>query len=491
MKLTRRIATLLLALIMVLSVSATVFADGETYNITITGTSEGHTYEAYQIFSGDMADDGTLSNVVWGSGVTADGQTDLGNAATKAASLSTTADAEAFAEAVAPYLTSPTTSATVAEGATTCALTGLTPGYYLIKTSAVPTDSNSQPEVNGVYSQYIMHVVYVNADLEIKIKASVPPVGKTADDTVVSIGQTVTFTLTSALPEYVAAYETYTLSFKDALPVQGQQSLEFEAVTSVTVGSKTLTKDVDYTVSCLGNGELTITIENARSASINGQAGDVVTAIYTAKVADTAVIGDEGFKNGVLVQYSNNPYAQGYGMTTTNEVTLYTWSIPVYKYIEGTGGAKAPLEGAGFTLYADEACTEAITITKDASVTDSNLYRVDPDSTTEEITTDATGKFVIGGLAEGTYYLKETATPAGYNTADVVAITVAEDGTLTIPGEDGAAETVTEVAVLNQAGTTLPTTGGMGTTMIYIVGGILALAAVVLLIVKRRMSTAE
>ena len=479
MKLTRRITTLLLALIMVLSMSVAVFADEATYDITITGTSQGHQYEAFQIFVGDMADDGTLSNIVWGSGVTADGQTALGNAADKAESLTDVAAAEAFSKEVADYLTAPSATATVAADATSCTLTGLTPGYYLIKSSAAPN-------IDGAYTQYIMHVVYVNANLEIKVKASVPPFSKAADKTVVSVDDTVTFTLTSALPTNLAAYETYTMTFHDELPVE---SLEYAAITSVTVGTKTLTVNTDYTVTNdAATGVLTVSIPNVLSDSINGAAGDEVKVVYTAKVLTSAVIGEEGFENKAKVEYSNNPYDTATGTTTTDTVTLYTWSIPVFKYT-GDEDNKTPLAGAGFTLYKDEACTEAITVTEDDSV--ANLYRVDPDSTTEEITTDGTGKFTIGGLGSGTYYLKETATPTGYNTADVVAVTISEDGTLTIPGEDNDPQTVTEVAILNQPGATLPTTGGVGTTAIYIIGGILVLAAVVLLIVKRRMRTAE
>lgn len=485
MKLTRRITTLLLALIMVLSVSATVFAEGETYTITVTGTSEGHTFEAYQIFTGDLNEEGKLSNVVWGSGVTTAGQTALGDAAVKAASLTDVAAAEAFAEEVSTYLTAPSASATVGEGATTCALADLAPGYYLIRTTAVPT-------TNGVYTEYLMHVVYVNADMRIKVKASVPSFEKESDKTVVSVDDTVTFTLTSSLPTNLAAYETYTMTFHDQLPAE---SLEFVAITSVTIGTKTLTADTDYTVAN-NAGALTISIPNVLSVVTKDAAGSEVKVVYTTKVLTSATIGEEGFENKAKVEYSNNPYDNSTGTSPEKTVKLVTWSIPVFKYT-GSENDKSPLPGAGFTLYKDEACTQAITVTKEAN---SNLYRVDPNSTTEEIVTDSTGKFTIGGLGAGTYYLKETATPSGYNTADVVAVTISSTGVLTIPAEvstvldppaQPTTQTVTEVAILNQPGSTLPSTGGTGTTMIYIVGGILVLAAVVLLVTKRRMSTAE
>lgn len=189
MNLTRRITTLLLALIMVLSVSATVFAEDTTYTITINNTSAGHTYEAYQIFTGDLDADYKLSNVVWGTGVTADAQTDLGDAADKAAAL-TDANAAAFAQEVAPYLSTTCVSATVADGATSCTLSGLTAGYYLIKTSATPTEE-------GVYTAFIMSV---SKNTEINSKSGVPTLEKTVGDANVSIGGTVSYTLTATLP---------------------------------------------------------------------------------------------------------------------------------------------------------------------------------------------------------------------------------------------------------------------------------------------------
>ena len=100
----KKLISLALALVMILSLSVNVFADDTTtYTLTLNGAQPGHTYTAYQIFAGDLSGD-TLSNIVWGSGVTADGQTALGNAATKAETLKVQADAEAFAAAVAPYL---------------------------------------------------------------------------------------------------------------------------------------------------------------------------------------------------------------------------------------------------------------------------------------------------------------------------------------------------------------------------------------------------
>ena len=116
MKHARKLASLLLALVMVFALAATAFAEGTTYSITITNSAKGHTYEAYQIFTGVLSGT-TLSNIVWGSGVSEAAQTALGDAAAKAETLKTEADAKAFAKAVAPYLTAAAGSANaVADG---------------------------------------------------------------------------------------------------------------------------------------------------------------------------------------------------------------------------------------------------------------------------------------------------------------------------------------------------------------------------------------
>lgn len=100
-----------------------------------------------------------------------------------------------------------------------------------------------------------------------------------------------------------------------------------------------------------------------------------------------------------------------------------------------------------------------------------------------EITTGDTGKFEIEGLQKGTYYLKETTTPAGYNTCDVVTVVIGENGALTV---NNGTSTTSEVEIENKAGSTLPETGGMGTTVIYVAGGLLVAAAVILMVSKRR-----
>lgn len=476
MKYMRKIFALVLAVIMVMSLATTAFADETTYTLTLNNAQEGHTYSAYQIFAGDL-DGTTLSNIVWGSGVSAEGQTELGSAADKAASLKTTEEAEAFAAEVAPYLATVAGSAIVGEGANTCEITGLKAGYYLVQTTATPDE-------NGVKTYYIMKVV---ADTSASIKADVPEVEKTVNDDDANIGDTVTFTLTATMPSNLQGYETYKVVFHDTLSA----GLAYKEIKSVVVDGNTLNAE-DYTVSH-EDGKLTITIDDV--LDLGAAESSTIVVEYTATVDSDAVIGTEGNLNKVYLEYSNDPNWDGEGTEPTgdtpdSEVKVYTWEIPVFKYTEGEDDAKNPLADAGFTLYKGETAINLVAAGTNAEGVP--VYKVCTLTGCEhehetEIVTDDNGKFEIEGLEKGTYTLKETTTPAGYNTCADITVTIGDNGALT---QNGTAA-VSQVEVLNQAGSTLPSTGGMGTTLFYVFGAILMVGAAVLLVTKRRMNMAE
>ena len=183
MKHTKKLASLLLALVLAFALAVPAFAE-DGYSITITNSATGHTYEAYQIFTGDLAEkDGkkVLSNIVWGSGISEAGKTALNNAATKAETLKTEADAKAFAKEVAPYLTTAAGSAnTVTNGK--YVISGLAAGYYLVKDK-----DGSVTGENDAYTEYIIKVV---ADVEATPKSDVPEVEKKVEDTNDSTGKT-------------------------------------------------------------------------------------------------------------------------------------------------------------------------------------------------------------------------------------------------------------------------------------------------------------
>lgn len=466
----KKILALALALIMVLGLATTAYA-ADTYTLTLNGAQEGHTYTAYQIFAGDLSGD-TLSNIVWGTNVNDEAENfPYANttAAAVAETIKTTANAEAFAAAIAPYLTGEGKSAAVAEKATSCEITGLDAGYYLVKTTGVT-------ETNDVYTYYIMKIV---KDTSATIKADVPEIDKTVDDNDANIGDTVTFTLTATMPSNIQGYETYKLVFHDTMSA----GLTFGKIIEVAID------DVKQESGYVLNPENPVTGEEftvtfADVLKMGAKANSIITVKYTAVLNENAVIGTNGNPNEVYLEYSNNPNWDGEGDEPTgdtpkDEEKVYTWEIPVFKYTKN-GETKVALAGAGFTLYDGDT---AVKLTKAEG--EGNIYKVDPEGTVTEIITDATGRFEIEGLEQGTYVLKETLTPAGYNTCEDITVVIGKDGVLTI-GET----TVTTVEILNQAGTTLPETGGMGTTIFYIIGGLLVAAAVVLLVTKKRMANA-
>ena len=213
------------------------------------------------------------------------------------------------------------------------------------------------------------------------------------------------------------------------------------------------------------------------------KANDKIIVTYSATLNENAAIAGNGNKNETWLKYGES------SETTHSETTTKTYSIPVFKYT----GTDTPLENAKFELKRSNEAT-AIALIKKIPVTgttptyEGDIYRVAKNGetgTVTEVTTPASGKFKIEGLDAGTYYLTETEQPAGYNKLkDPVKVVIKEDGTITV-GKD--TTTVDEVKVLNNTGSLLPSTGGSGTTMIYILGAILVLGSSVVLITKKRM----
>ena len=217
--------------------------------------------------------------------------------------------------------------------------------------------------------------------------------------------------------------------------------------------------------------------------------GSTIVVTYYAVLNEKAIIGTDGNPNKVKLEYSNDPTQNTTGETKESEVKVFTWEIPVAK-VDDKGSA---LTGAEFSLYKDEACKTVVDV---VATETAGIYKVCTKNDSADghkhiitITTDSNGKLQIEGLEQGAYYLKETKAPAGYNLlTDAIKIVIGADGALAA----GDAETTTsEVVVENRAGTVLPETGGIGTTIFYVAGGALVLAAVVLLITKKRMASEE
>ena len=499
MKHVKKLASILLALVMAVALAVPAFADETTYSITINNSTEGHIYEAYQIFTGDLAksEDGKtkiLSNIAWGSGISEAGQTALGDAAAKAETLKTEADAQSFAKEVAPYLTTAAGSDnTVSDGK--YVISGLAAGYYLVKDQDASLAGDSD-----AYTEYIIKVV---ADVTADPKSSVPTVEKKVKDTNDSTGETsgwqdsadydigdsVPFQLKATLADNVSAYTTYKVVFHDTLST----GLTYNNDAKVYIDSKE-TNGFTVTSTVNDDGTTTLTISCDDVKALGADNSSVITVEYTAKLNDYATVGSTGNMNKVKLEYSNNPNKSEKGDNETgntpeDKVVVFTYKTIINK----VDGENKPLTGAAFKLEklikGVEGAEDTWTLVKEFTVDEG-----DPAST-----------FEFTGLDDGTYKLTETVTPAGYNTIDPIEFTITATHTdgdapnLTVL--QGAAAAESEITftpdlakgslsadVVNKSGATLPETGGMGTTIFYVVGSILVLGAGVLLVTKKRMS---
>ena len=515
MKHTKKLASLLLALALAFALAIPAFAEGETYSITINNATPGHTYEAYQIFTGDLAEkDGkkVLSNIVWGSGISEAGKTALGNAADKAKTLTTEADAKAFAKEVAPYLTTAAGSAnTVTDGK--YVISGLAAGYYLVK--------DQDGSLTGDADAYTEYIVKVVSNTNATPKSSVPQVEKKVKDTNDSkdttatdwqdsadydIGDSVPFQLKATLADNVSSYTTYKVVFHDTLSKGLTLDATYGADTTVASGVTVKIDSTDKT-SCFtitakkdADGTTTLTISCDDVKALGAGNSSVITVEYTATLNTDAVVGSSGNSNKVKLEYSNNPNKSETGNTETGNTPEDTVIVFTYKVIiNKVDGDKKPLTGAEFTLEkkirGDNPTTQEVTETeywKSIAVVKTN------DGTT----------FTFAGLDDGDYRLTETKTPAGYNTIAPIAftITATHDSTSANPALNSLAGNATSgeitftpstndgslsADVVNKSGATLPETGGMGTTLFYVLGGVLVVGAVVLLITKKRMGAEQ
>ena len=514
MKHIKKLASLLLVLVMVFALATTAFAEETTYSITINNSTAGHTYEAYQIFTGDLATNEAgnkvLSNIVWGSGVSEAGQTALGDAAAKAETLKTEADAKAFAKAVAPYLTTAAGSAnTVTDGK--YVISGLAAGYYLVK--------DQDGSLTGDADAYTEYIIKVVSDTTATPKSSVPTVEKKVKDTNDStsvtsgwqdsadydIGDSVPFQLKATLANNVSSYTTYKVVFHDTL----SKGLTYNNDAKVYIdGTETNGFTVTATVNADGTTTLTVSCDDVKALGAGNSS--VITVEYTAKLNENAVLGSAGNPNKVYLEYSNNPNKSEEGNNETGETPKDVVIVFTYKtIINKVDSETKPLTGAAFKL-------EKLIKGEDGAA--------DTWTTVKEFTADeTTTSFTFSGLDDGQYKLTETKTPAGYNTIDPIyfVIEATHDETADAPtlktlnayltdangnkqtemkdGEsvnidlgtvDLTAGSIT-TTVVNKSGSELPSTGGIGTTIFYVLGGVLVLAAVVLLVTKKRMSGAE
>lgn len=503
MKIIKKIAAIMLSVMMVLGMCSVVGAEGTSETsatkdgkITITNAVPKQKYTIYQILELESFSDKTAENpgnyaykatTKWKGFVESEtGETYLKTDGSGYVTWVENADPVAFAKAALAYAKDPTNSIVAeksanapdaTEGSTTSTVTfeGLSLGYYLVDSSvgALCSLNTTAKEV------------------EIQEKNGVPSVEKKVQedsddhwdkDNTADIGQKVNFKTTITAKK---GAENYVLH--DTM----SDGLTFDA-NSVNVklkkkndGSEETLKAAQYALVKPGTEtegtKCTFEVKFEKALCDTLENDDQLIVTYSATLNDKAEIGNTGNKNETKLTYGDN------NKTETATTTTRTFEIPVFKYTLKDNKETA-LKDATFTLSKDSVTTpntkEIIKLRKKNGTAEEE-YLVDSNGE-EQVTTTATGKFKIQGLDAGTYYLTETQQPAGYNKLKApITIKIDDEGKIYV--NEAEEVNVGDVKVLNNTGSLLPSTGGMGTTLFYIFGAILVIGSGVVLITKKRM----
>lgn len=477
MKLIKKIAAMLFAFAMVFSMGSNVKAAG-TGKITISPANPNEEYKIYKILklesydetkklysytkTGDQWDDFINSAVTDGYlTINTDGYV------TFSTTKNSPEDVREFARKALAYATTNniTATSTKTTGANDDSVTidGLDLGYYLVGSSmgALCSLDTAHPEAT------------------IKDKNEKPTVDKKidldgtnfAEKNSVNIGDHVSFKTTINVKPGAKNY---------VLHDRMDSHLGYTSIYHVEDNLANLSDTTDFVVKTDGltdgcTFEISFTEAYYKKNRENIDTGKLtkITVQYGANVKDDAVI-NEPMKNTTHLTYGDKNTA-----TKESETETYTFGIPVFKYT----GDNTPLEGAQFILSTDSTCNDDTKNLK-FSLNESGKYRFNTYGTAT-LKSQSNGYIYIEGLKAGTYYLKEMAAPKGYNKlANPITVTIDNEGKITADGK-----TTTKVGVENKSGTLLPSTGGMGTTLIYLAGIVLVVLSGYVLISKRRAST--
>ena len=499
MKTIKRSIALVLAMILTLAMSVTVFAapnaDQNTFSLTLNKAVKGHTYEAYQILSGDLsADKATLSNIKWGEGIKAEGQTALGGDAAgyakKLADMGNNSkELKEQAQIIGANLASASGSVTVTDPDAKNVISNLKPGYYLIK------DKDDSLQGQESYTEFILHVT---DDVDANVKADVPSVEKKVKDTNDTTGETtgwqdsadydigddVPFQLTATLANNIESYKAYSLEFDDTL----SKGLDYNNDAVIKLGEKDVT---DYFTPSYDATAKTLTFTCDNILAFGAKNSDQIVVEYTAKLNENAVIGAAGNPNKVSLKFSNNPNNGGEGdrgTTPEDKVIVFTYKLTVNKVDKDN----KPLTGAEFSLF------------KKVKVDGQEELKLVEVKKILSTNTEGT-VFGFTGLDDGTYVLRETKTPDGYNSIEDQTFTISakhdensDDPKLTALTGDVASGSIINLGVMlekgelstdvvNNKGSVLPSTGGAGRVAIYVIGAILVIGGGIVLVTKKRV----
>ena len=488
----KRLFSFMMVLVLVLSLGVTVFAAENTGSITITNATVGKQYSVFKIFDATVEGDHTTYSIepgdpffadLFGADGTTENDYFVYHESTDVITAKNDLTDEAIKKELIKELTDLVKGKTPAADpitaqSDTVTFIGLDYGYYVITSTlgAAVTIDEVTPTAEVIdknqktteLDKMIWDEDYVNDDKS---------TGKWVEESSANVGDDVAFKVTFTATNYNGDTKIEKYTINDALS-SAWANINIDSI-KVTVGGTELAGDA-FTVTPVGNDVTTgftlniPWVKDDKDKTSKYDSPSDVEITYSATVLEAAASADPANQNNQNTVTSDwDPVGD---QTTTKVYNLG------FTKVDGTNDA--PLSGAKFGLYSDAGCTTPVNVTPVADTP--GVYMVSSTSDSNEVITPTNGQVVIQGLEAGTYYLKETEAPAGYNKmTEAKAIVVGDEGTSTVQGY-----TVnnTELKIENFSGMELPSTGGKGTMMLITIGSMVAMAFAILLITHKKMS---